>query len=136
MADEKKPQGRVSPRTHAVHGAFSSKAWEFSRHLMPPMTASTTFRLDSLKRGAQGFIEFGEGKGSNEPTILIYDRLDEPNTMLLEEQLAGLECRKWNGRHHGILAFDDTVRSENFGPCHTLRLYGKFTESVVASNGY
>jgi methionine-gamma-lyase len=50
---------KMSPRTQAIHGEFSSKAWEFSHHLIPPMTSSTTFRLGSLERGAQGFTNFG-----------------------------------------------------------------------------
>ena len=73
-------------RTQMIHGKTDTHAWEFSRHLVPPMTAATTFRLDSLERGAQGFLSFA-GDGKQAP-ILIYDRLDEPNTMMLEESLA------------------------------------------------
>jgi methionine-gamma-lyase len=69
-----------------IHGKPATHAWEFSRHLIPPITAATTFRLDSLERGAQGFMSFaGDGK---EAPILIYDRLDEPNTMMLEESMS------------------------------------------------
>lgn len=76
-------------RTQMIHGKSTTHAWQFSRHLIPPITSATTFRLDSLERGAQGFLNFG-GDGKNEP-ILIYDRLDEPNTMMLEESLALME---------------------------------------------
>lgn len=72
-----------------IHGKPATQAWEFSRHLIPPITAATTFRLDSLERGAEGFMTFADG-GGNKP-ILIYDRLDEPNTMMLEESLAIME---------------------------------------------
>ncbi|MGZ3801522.1 MAG: trans-sulfuration enzyme family protein [Bdellovibrio sp.] len=80
----------ISPRTQAIHGEFESKSWEFSHHLIPPMTASTTFRLDSLERGAAGFNTFGAENDANEP-IWIYDRLEEPTTKMLEQQLALLE---------------------------------------------
>ncbi len=77
-----------SPRTQAIHGKFESGSWEFSHHLIPPMTASTSFRLGSLERGAQGFSTFGV---STEAPIWIYDRLEEPNTKMLEDQIATME---------------------------------------------
>ncbi|WP_374077773.1 PLP-dependent aspartate aminotransferase family protein [Bdellovibrio bacteriovorus] len=78
-----------SPRTQAIHGEFLSQSWEFSHHLIPPMTASTTFRLDSLERGAEGFSTFGAQRADK--PIWIYDRLEEPTTKMLEDQLALLE---------------------------------------------
>lgn len=83
-----KVKSTKSPRTQAIHGEFLSKSWEFSHHLIPPMTASTTFRLESLERGAEGFSTFG---ASTEKPIWIYDRLEEPTTKMLEDQLALLE---------------------------------------------
>jgi methionine-gamma-lyase len=80
----------TNPRTKAIHGKYTSTAWQFDKHLIPPLTASTTFRLESLERGAQGFVEFADGSISENP-ILIYDRLDEPSTLMLEEQLAQME---------------------------------------------
>lgn len=85
-----------SIKTFNVHGSAKTKAWEFSHHLVPPMTASTTFRLQSLKRGADGFQLFANPKNfekslrNNEP-IWIYDRLEEPTTKMLEEQLSEME---------------------------------------------
>lgn len=85
-----------SIKTFNVHGSAKTKAWEFSHHLVPPMTASTTFRLQSLKRGADGFQLFANPKKfenslrNNEP-IWIYDRLEEPTTKMLEEQLSKME---------------------------------------------
>lgn len=79
----------MSKRTQAIHGEFQSGSWEFSHHLIPPMTSSTTFRLESLDRGAQGFSTFGETKESQ--PIWIYDRLEEPTTNMLESQLAQME---------------------------------------------
>ena len=84
-----------SIKTFNVHGSAKTKAWEFSHHLVPPMTASTTFRLQSLKRGADGFQLFANPKKfekslrDNEP-IWIYDRLEEPTTKMLEEQLTAV----------------------------------------------
>lgn len=83
-----KVKSTKSPRTQAIHGEFLSKSWEFSHHLIPPMTASTTFRLESLGRGAEGFSTFG---ASTDKPIWIYDRLEEPTTKMLEDQLALLE---------------------------------------------
>lgn len=85
-----------SLKTFNIHGSPTTKAWEFSHHLVPPMTASTTFRLKSLKRGADGFQLFANPKKfektlkNNEP-IWIYDRLEEPTSKMLEEQLAKME---------------------------------------------
>ncbi|MEY4616253.1 MAG: hypothetical protein RJB66_1213 [Pseudomonadota bacterium] len=80
----------MNKRTQAIHGKYTTSAWQFDKHLIPPLTSSTTFRLESLERGAQGFIEFADGSTSEKP-ILIYDRLDEPSTLMLEEQLAQME---------------------------------------------
>ncbi|MFI5345692.1 MAG: trans-sulfuration enzyme family protein [Elusimicrobiota bacterium] len=78
--------------TRIVHGAARTGRWDYSHHVVPPLTASTTFRLESVKRGARGFTEFGtyaaEGKAA---PVYIYDRLDEPTRGLLESQLAQME---------------------------------------------
>ncbi|KYG69487.1 Cys/Met metabolism lyase [Bdellovibrio bacteriovorus] len=96
----------MSPRTQAIHGEFQSSSWEFSHHLIPPMTASTTFRLESLSRGAEGFSTFGAQTESGKP-IWIYDRLEEPTTKMLEDQLAILEkgeCAVTFGSGMGAIA--------------------------------
>ncbi|MGZ3772779.1 MAG: trans-sulfuration enzyme family protein [Pseudobdellovibrionaceae bacterium] len=89
-ATKKKMQTTLSPRTQSIHGEFLSKSWEFSHHLIPPMTATTTFRLGSLERGAEGFNTFGAQTEEGKP-IWIYDRLEEPTTNMLESQLALME---------------------------------------------
>ncbi|MDE2144045.1 MAG: aminotransferase class I/II-fold pyridoxal phosphate-dependent enzyme [Elusimicrobia bacterium] len=78
--------------TRIVHGAARTGRWDYSHHVVPPLTASTTFRLESVKRGARGFTEFGAyaAEGSEAP-VYIYDRLDEPTRGLLESQLASME---------------------------------------------
>ncbi len=80
---------KKSLRTRYIHGTHRTKAWDFSHHVVPPMTTATTFRLESVARGAEGFVQFATGDTEN--PILVYDRLDEPNAMMLEEQIAALE---------------------------------------------
>lgn len=86
----KKQTRKASIKTFNIHGSASTQAWEFSHHLVPPMTASTTFRLQSLQRGADGFQLFADPKNYDKP-IWIYDRLEEPSSKMLEEQLAKME---------------------------------------------
>lgn len=78
--------------TRIVHGVARTGRWDYSHHVVPPLTASTTFRLESVKRGARGFMEFGgyAPEAAAEP-VYIYDRLDEPTRGLLESQLAQME---------------------------------------------
>ncbi|GIV60529.1 aminotransferase class I/II-fold pyridoxal phosphate-dependent enzyme [Rhodocaloribacter litoris] len=78
------------PTTRLIHGRMHSAAWEYSHHVVPPISTSTTFRLDSQVRGAQGFRTYGHEEESGQP-IYIYDRLREPNKDLLEENLAMAE---------------------------------------------
>ncbi|MFZ4404604.1 MAG: trans-sulfuration enzyme family protein [Pseudobdellovibrionaceae bacterium] len=80
-----------SYRTQAIHGDFQTRSWDFAYHLVPPMTSSTSFRLESLERGAQGFSSYGETLDPQQDPIFIYDRLQEPTTKMLEENLAHLE---------------------------------------------
>ena len=81
-----------SMETHLIYGKGYTEKWDYSHHLVPPITASATFRLESAERGAQGFVEFAhtiEGKEISKQTpIYIYDRLGEPNKDLLEDNLA------------------------------------------------
>ncbi len=80
-------------RTRLVHGLGHTGRWDYNHHVVPPMTASATFRLDSAKRGAQGFAEFraDDLDPQNHPPIYIYDRLDEPTRGMLEDNLAFAE---------------------------------------------
>lgn len=72
--------------TKLIHGKHSTEKWDYNYHVVPPKTASTTFRLASVLRGKEGFIDFGApwGQGATKPTY-IYDRLTEPSTGMLEE---------------------------------------------------
>jgi cystathionine beta-lyase/cystathionine gamma-synthase len=77
-------------RTRLIHGQSRSKKWDYDHHVVPPMTSSATFRLDSAARGARGFEEFAhlELEDREPHPIYIYDRLDEPTRAMLEENLA------------------------------------------------
>jgi cystathionine beta-lyase/cystathionine gamma-synthase len=84
-----------STEAHLIYGRMEDPRWDYSHHLLPPITSSATYRLDSARRGAQGFAEFAHS--SDEVTvesrapIYIYDRLGEPNKDMLEENLAFAE---------------------------------------------
>lgn len=80
-------------RTRLIHGIGRSARWDYDHHVIPPITSSATFRLDSTVRGAQGFSDFAHWPedGPPPPPIYIYDRLDEPTRGLLEDSLARAE---------------------------------------------
>lgn len=80
-----------SIETRLVHGEDYTKSWDFSNQLVPPMTSNTTYRLGSVERGAKGFATYGEEEIFEDKKIWIYDRLDEPNNLMLEEQLSYME---------------------------------------------
>ena len=84
------PNRTYDPTTQLIHGRMRSEAWEYGHHLVPPISTSTTFRLDSTNRGAMGFEEYGHPDVSDHH-IYIYDRLREPNKDMLEERLAVAE---------------------------------------------
>jgi cystathionine beta-lyase/cystathionine gamma-synthase len=84
--------GKSHLRSRLIHGKFHTSRWDFSHHLVPPMSSTATFRLDTTARGARGFQQFAaptSQKAEPEP-IYIYDRLDEPTRGMLEDILA--EC--------------------------------------------
>ena len=85
-------KSKYKATTRLVHGPDHSAKWDFSHHVTPPLSSSTTYRLDSSKRGARGFSEFGQHvKDLGEPPVYIYDRLDEPTRSILEGELADAE---------------------------------------------
>lgn len=95
MSDNKKdqnPDSNYSMDTHLIYGKNLSSKWDYSHHVTAPVSSSTTFRLDSVERGAEGFMQFAhtEAQGDQTP-IFIYDRLGEPNKDMLEENLAYVE---------------------------------------------
>lgn len=74
-----------------IHGEDVTPRWDYSHHVVPPMTASVIYRLGSVERGAQGFANFGDYDKMTEDPIYIYERVDEPTTGMLEDRLAKAE---------------------------------------------
>ena len=92
-AQSTRPESGYRIRSRLIHGRGHSRRWEYDHHVVPPMTVSATFRLDSAKRGAKGFELFGDGDAGDglAAPIYIYDRLGEPTGGMLEENLATAE---------------------------------------------
>src|SRR5262245_3115782 len=94
---EKKPHRSKTDayriRTRLIHGVSDSTRWDYDHHVVPPISASTAFRLNSAYRGARGFASFANeaATSSRQEPIYIYDRLDEPTRGMLEEALAQAE---------------------------------------------
>lgn len=86
----KKPREEYRLRTRLIHGSFATGRWDYDHHVVPPQSSSATYRLSSVHRGAQGFVEFAKPESRRAP-IYIYDRLDEPSRGMLEENLAAAE---------------------------------------------
>jgi methionine-gamma-lyase len=84
-----------SIETGLIHGKSVTKKWDFSHHVVPPISSSSTFRLETAQRGALGFAEFAHHTNKaaimSHAPIYIYDRLGEPNKEVLEENLAAAE---------------------------------------------
>ncbi len=92
MSEDKKKISNYSTETKLLYGKDVSNKWDYSHHVTAPISSSTTFRLDSVERGALGFVNFVEAaEHEDEPPIYIYDRLGEPNKDMLEENLAIIE---------------------------------------------
>ncbi|MEN8191908.1 MAG: aminotransferase class I/II-fold pyridoxal phosphate-dependent enzyme [Bacteroidota bacterium] len=95
MSKEKKGkvnEEKYSMDTQIIYGKDVSSKWDYSHHVTAPISSSTTFRLDSVDRGALGFMQFAHTDDQDDQTpILIYDRLGEPNKDMLEENLAHVE---------------------------------------------
>lgn len=74
-----------------IHGKDVTPRWDYSHHVMPPITSSVTFRLESAERGARGFAQYAKLDELPEEPIYIYERLGEPTTGMLEDRLATAE---------------------------------------------
>lgn len=85
------PQRKIG--TFLIHGHRKTRRWDYSHHIVPPLSSSVAYRLGSAARGAKGFAAFGSAAGDPEKVqpIYIYDRLDEPDRSLLEDLLAHAE---------------------------------------------
>lgn len=86
-------ESHYSLPTQLIYGQSHTAEWDYSHHVIPPITASSTFRLSSAARGAEGFQAIGQyhdPKKSQAP-IYVYDRMGEPNNDLLQHALARAE---------------------------------------------
>ncbi len=96
MTLKKIPEGKYAVPTQLIYGKSMTEAWDYTHHVIPPLTASSTFRLDTAKRGATGFTSFTTPHASaGAETIYFYDRMGEPNNNMLQHVLAvaeGLDC--------------------------------------------
>ena len=94
-SNKKDRKGSYAPETRLIWGESFTPKWDYSHHVIPPISSSSTFRLSTTKRGAKGFIEFAHHAGDlnveSKAPIYIYDRLGEPNKDLLEENLKTAE---------------------------------------------
>lgn len=81
------------PDTRLIHGRFHSDHWQYRDHIVPPISSSAAYRLETAERGEAGFLEFANPdlRGEQQAPIYIYDRLDEPVRGMLEENLAAAE---------------------------------------------
>jgi methionine-gamma-lyase len=89
MRPRKLNDENYSVPTRLIYGESSSSGWEYANHLLPPITASSTFRLGSAARGAQGFEDVGDSQASQK--IYVYDRLGEPANDMLAHSIAVAE---------------------------------------------
>ncbi len=80
---------RYSKESRLIHGEMKSSVWDYSHNVVPPLSSNSTFRLDSSERGAMGFEEYAKNEDGS--PIFIYDRLEEPTTLMLEKRLAEIE---------------------------------------------
>ena len=96
MRKRRSPSAPYSKHSFLVHGKDLSGRWDFEHHVVPPISSSVTYRLESAERGESGFCGFSEpaDRRHRRGDILIYDRLDEPTRGMLEDRLAFLEDGK------------------------------------------
>ncbi len=77
-------------RSRLIHGDMRTQHWDYSHHVVPPLSCSATYRLDNTDRAAEGFQQFGSDEDAKRE-ILIYDRLHEPTSEMLEDRLREAE---------------------------------------------
>lgn len=88
MALKKLDETKYSIPTRLIYGKSFTEEWDYSHHVIPPMTASSTFRLDSSQRGADAFGALGKPPSGGPDAMYVYDRMGEPNNNMLQYALA------------------------------------------------
>ena len=80
----------LTPETSAIHGFYDPQRSEGA--VVPPIFATTTFAAPSAEALEAGFKQaYGLGQPPCNPDLLIYTRLVNPNTEILERRLAVFE---------------------------------------------
>ncbi len=90
---KKRKRDSVTKESYLIHGMARTKKWDYSHHVVPPLSASVTYRLDTVERGNEGFEKFSQlhSQALKKSPTYLYDRLDEPTRSMLEDQLAFVE---------------------------------------------
>lgn len=73
MPDDERDK-RYRFATRLIHGRFRTERWDYDHHVIPPITASTAFRLESADRGRRGFVDFAAPKAAAQVLSAIYLR--------------------------------------------------------------
>ncbi len=94
--DKNDNRKNYSLSTRLLYGKMQTQAWDYTHHVVPPITMSSTFRLNSPQRGAEGFSAIGQ-RYPDDPgeQTYVYGRMGEPNNDMLSDVLAeaeGKEC--------------------------------------------
>lgn len=93
MSHRKLDESNYSAQTRLIHGKSQTNAWDYTHHVVPPLSKSSAFRLDSASRGAMGFEAFAkmypDDPGYN--PVYTYERLGEPTNNMLQQVLANAE---------------------------------------------
>jgi len=91
MALKKINEKKYSIPTRLIYGQSPTFEWDYSHHVIPPVTSSSTFSLGSAQRGAKGFAQFSLPPQPSHHPIYIYDRMGEPTVDMLQHVLATAE---------------------------------------------
>jgi len=91
MSLKKINEKKYSVPTRLIYGQSPTFEWDYSHHVVPPITTSSTFSLGSAERGAKGFAEFSLPPQPDHHPIYIYDRMGEPTIDMLQHVLATAE---------------------------------------------
>lgn len=82
--------------TRLIYGKSHTDAWDYDYHVIPPVTQSSSFRLESASRGAAGFGAIGKlyPDDPGYDAVFVYDRMGEPNNAMLQQALAIAELKE------------------------------------------
>ncbi len=62
------------PSTRFIHGRMHSEHWQYNDHIVPPISSSAAYRLESSARGAEGFIEFANPEFNTSQLQAVHQR--------------------------------------------------------------